>query len=193
MSHYESMVCHVLAALHWRSLRAPAVMTLATMLGAAGCVSHPESTCERQSDCDRRGFCSGAGFCEAECKDTIDCPCGSFCAPGCNICVRDDLSGPATCFAFNRGLTVAEVLGVCRSDFGDAQEVAPMCRLDPVTPKSCELEAHVDSGSAASSGPDASPDATPDAGQAADQDAPVDDAAGAAAEDSLTPDEGGEG
>jgi len=116
------------------------------------CVTHSQSSCERQSDCAGSGFCSNAGFCESECKVSTDCPCGSFCAEGCNICVRDDLSGPATCFAFNRGLTVAEALGTCRSGFGDAREVSPVCQLDPVTPKDCEIKVHLDAGSASSGG-----------------------------------------
>jgi hypothetical protein len=99
-------------------------------------------------------------FCESECTASNDCPCGSFCAQGCNLCVRDDLSGPATCFAFNRGLTVAEVLGVCRSGLGEAGVVASACQLDPVTPENCTLVAHVDSGSASPPAPAGTPDAS---------------------------------
>jgi hypothetical protein len=126
--------------------RQPRLLGLLLLFATTGCVSHSEDACQKQSDCDGHGFCGGAGFCESECIKSTDCPCGSFCAPGCNICVRDDLAGPATCFAFNRGMTVAEVLGVCRSGFGDAQEVAPACFLDPVTLTACMLNARVDSG-----------------------------------------------
>jgi hypothetical protein len=130
------------------------------VFASLGCVTHPEATCEKQSDCDSHGVCSSAGFCESECAGSGDCPCGSFCAEGCNLCVRDDLSGPATCFAFNRGLAVAEVLGACRSGLGDARAVASVCQLDPVTPGDCTLNAHGDSGGASPPVPAGGPDAS---------------------------------
>jgi hypothetical protein len=131
------------------------------------CVGNRPPTCERQSDCTRMdaGFCSGAGFCESECASSTDCPCGSFCAKTCNICVRDDLKGPATCFPFSQGMTVAEILGVCQDSFGDKRESTPYCELDPVTPTQCGLTVRIDAGAATSAGPAGGPEA-PDAGLA---------------------------
>jgi hypothetical protein len=39
--------------------------------------------------------------------------CGSFCAPSCGVCIRDDRMGPATCFAFRHGYDTAAILGAC--------------------------------------------------------------------------------
>jgi hypothetical protein len=78
------------------------------------CIASRGSTCSLQSDCQSQGqFCAGSGFCQAECRADVDCPCGSHCAVTCGICVRNDLLGPATCVAFQSGLSTNDVLGAC--------------------------------------------------------------------------------
>jgi hypothetical protein len=98
-----------------------AIALVATgLLGTpAACVGVRPLECGSHSDCQTGGqgqFCNGRGFCESECHADTDCPCGSFCARSCGLCIRNDLAGPATCFAFERGLTTTETLGACRGD-----------------------------------------------------------------------------
>jgi hypothetical protein len=128
--------------------------------GWAGCVVRRQSdTCERQSDCSTGRFCTGRGFCESECGGAGDCPCGSFCAASCGICVREDLRGPATCIAYQRGLSTNEVLGACGTDIAtraaDAADAAGeseggACNPPPTLPECTQsppLDATADSSS----------------------------------------------
>lgn len=114
-----------------------AVISLAACLGrsrAAACTSDAECTV---------GFCNVRGFCESECHVDADCPCGSFCARSCGICLRNDRTGPATCFPFRHGLDTAAVLGVCRFEDGGVVETPTaasdggVCNPDPIDEPSC--------------------------------------------------------
>jgi hypothetical protein len=120
------------------------LLTLAVL--SLSCIGDRADTCLRRSDCPK-GFCSGAGFCEAECSDDRDCPCGSFCAQDCQICLRNDRTDPATCFAYDRGLSKAEIFGACRSASPDgssnAQPSIVVCILEVITPQVCALRATV--------------------------------------------------
>jgi hypothetical protein len=83
------------------------------------CVGTTSRPCRTQTDCEtdgQDGFCTNGGFCARECVRDTDCPCGSFCAVGCGLCIRDDCAGAATCFANDRGLDNETVLGVCRDE-----------------------------------------------------------------------------
>jgi hypothetical protein len=128
-----------------------AILASLAFFALPGCIGDRPDSCQKQSDCPA-GFCSGNGFCESECTSTLDCPCGSFCAPGCQICIRNDQTGPATCFPFNTGLTNSELLGACgvgtsaipsptAYDSGALGGVS--CQLDPVTPGSCTPKVQV--------------------------------------------------
>lgn len=141
----------------WRSVRAFLVVAALLPLGSS-CISNRKAPCVRSSDC-ANGYCGADGFCETECSRDEDCPCGSRCAIGCGICIRDDGTGPATCEPFDRGLSLAEILGVCRSagapQGGSSPEITGpdggtkldggtlMCVLEPVTSTSCALRAQV--------------------------------------------------
>jgi hypothetical protein len=132
---------------HWISL-------LAATFVISACVGDRPDSCERQSDCTS-GFCSSAGFCELECSTDRDCPCASFCSMDCRICLRNDLTGPATCFAYNRGLSNAEILGACRSGLPDASPAEAgvlTCTLNSVTPAGCTLTANVDATASSQAG-----------------------------------------
>jgi hypothetical protein len=90
------------------------LLTIGGLLPPA-CIGERPGSCSTQSDCATGQFCGGSGFCETECRQDFDCPCGSKCALGCGICLRDDGLGPATCFPFQRGIGTDEVLGACRN------------------------------------------------------------------------------
>lgn len=94
----------------WIALLAPVA------LAGAGC--EPAYRCTRNEDCTSggvRGVCSSRGFCRTECESDVDCPCNAFCAEPCGVCIRNDLGGPATCFAEDHFLS-EEILGVCLRD-----------------------------------------------------------------------------
>lgn len=83
----------------------------------------PATPCSNNSDCllatdpERQiGICSARGFCRSECDADEDCPCGSYCADGCGVCIRDDRAGPATCFGADNAYSTAELLSVCAVD-----------------------------------------------------------------------------
>lgn len=128
----------------------PAVGSVLLVIGTVACIgSSRRQDCSSHEDC-KDGFCNGRGFCDYECRDARDCPCGSFCARSCNLCVRDDRTGPATCFAFRHGLNTAEVLGACRADVDGSPpaatasavkdatgEDAGTCALPPPTLPAC--------------------------------------------------------
>ncbi|MBX3199082.1 MAG: hypothetical protein KF850_40155 [Labilithrix sp.] len=102
---------------------------VAAILGAsamliAACVDDRPEACRTvtnaldvDSECGRGFVCTTDGYCERECRHDHQCPCGSFCAPSCGLCILDDLSGPATCKAFKFGYGAPETaLGACRED-----------------------------------------------------------------------------
>lgn len=89
-------------------------------IALAACIGDRPATCDRQSDCVGPSICTSEGFCETECTTNADCPCGSTCTVSCGVCIRTDRQGPATCFAFHRGLATVEVLGACGVDPADA-------------------------------------------------------------------------
>ena len=95
--------------------RAHVVAVTCFIVALAGCIGNRPRRCEQHSDClPYDSVCSTRGFCAQECTRSEDCPCGSYCAEGCGICIRSDNVGAATCFASDTGLTAAETLGVCR-------------------------------------------------------------------------------
>ncbi len=86
----------------------------AISLHLTSCIGSRPRTCSNQSDCSSLGaVCDGHGFCATECTTDGDCPCNSFCAAGCGICVRNDLAGTATCFGQNRDMTPEAILHAC--------------------------------------------------------------------------------
>ena len=120
------------------------------MLTASACVSNPADSCRYHSDCQRdgkAGVCAANGFCERECMTDTDCPCGSFCASSCGICLTDDLAAPATCFAQERGLASDEVIsGACRGTTRPVSERpedagAQICEGGPLPAPVCEADA----------------------------------------------------
>ena len=100
----------------WRMrLGSPALALALVFLASNACIGNRPRRCEAQSDCLAQGaVCSTRGYCEKECSTSEDCPCGSYCAEGCGLCIRADNTGAATCFPSDNGLTVNETLGVCR-------------------------------------------------------------------------------
>jgi hypothetical protein len=145
----------------WRA-RAFAIVALGgaaiALLSADACVPDRPASCRTPSDC-QSGICNLQGFCESECTQDRDCPCGAHCATVCGLCVRDDGLGPATCFAFERGLTTDLVLGTCRVDGGvlvpDAASVGDggVCQSPPPTLPSCVASPPIsDAGSVDASG-----------------------------------------
>jgi hypothetical protein len=102
----------------WQRVLVGVLFAPLTMLTAA-CVSNPADSCMRHSDCQqdgKAGVCAANGFCERECIQDQDCPCGSFCASGCGLCITNDLAGPATCTPDRWGLRPeAIVTGACRN------------------------------------------------------------------------------
>lgn len=160
---------------------------------AYSCVAARPETCTYANECPQ-GFCDSQGFCQSECKQDIDCPCGSTCAASCGICLRNDAlgQGPATCFPLRNGLDTRDVLGVCRADLSTpttaASQVvadAGVCVGPPVTlpecPSSPLAQRFLPSGGAGGAGGgsggggaggtyDAGPDAAVDAADAADAD-----------------------
>lgn len=118
-------------------------VTAGLLTACTGGVRHACRTHEdcREEDGGSRGFCTDRGFCARECEEDRDCPCGSFCADGCGICVRDDCTNAATCFAENRGLRAAQdVLGACRA-LDCARRAPPedggLCDREPETLPMC--------------------------------------------------------
>jgi hypothetical protein len=89
-------------------------------VSATACIGGRPQTCTVTADCGAGSVCGTEGFCVAECQSSRDCPCGGFCATGCGLCVRFDLAGPATCFAFQEGLTTSDVLSACAGSALDA-------------------------------------------------------------------------
>lgn len=122
---------------------------LAMLAAVSGCVSNPADSCLYHSDCQRdgkKGVCAANGFCERECVDDSDCPCGSFCASGCGLCITDDLAGSATCFAQDRGLSSTEIItGACRGAKAPARNADPdaslVCRAGLLEAAMCEADA----------------------------------------------------
>ncbi len=112
-------------------LGAAFALGLAAPLGA-GCVGQRAEVCQVNSDCAAGTVCSGEGFCTWECAQDQDCPCGSFCARTCGLCVRDDFLGPATCFAFQNGLDTDAVLGACRANRPEAGQASPVAVDEPL-------------------------------------------------------------
>ena len=104
----------------------PAVaLLLSVAVLGTGCVVDRRAACRFHSDCDD-GYCAQTGFCRRECVEDEDCPCGSYCAAGCGICIRDDNAGPATCIPLDDGLTTdAEVTGACRLRSPSRDAAAP--------------------------------------------------------------------
>ena len=136
---------------HWRRLggiRADvcllaAIAGISVLVASNACVPDRPSACRTSHDCDS-GICNLHGFCEAECAADRDCPCGSKCATTCGLCIRDDWSGPATCFAFDRGMSTDAVLGSCRTDQPPATDAGAavvvdggVCQAPPPTLPSC--------------------------------------------------------
>lgn len=83
------------------------------------CIADRPRSCASQSDCvsatgSQGQICGLQGFCVNECLSDSDCPCGSFCAGSCGVCIRLDVQGPASCFAYGEGLGTNDVLGACR-------------------------------------------------------------------------------
>jgi hypothetical protein len=104
------------------------------------CIGHRPRRCSAHTDCAAdQEFCDTRGFCQQECSQMADCPCGSYCATGCGLCIRVDNRGPGTCFGVESGLGVQEVLGVCASFLRQdlpQQEDGGVCapqRSDPLT------------------------------------------------------------
>ena len=154
-----------------RRLAALISVMLATIAVVSACIGTRPQTCGTHGEC-AGGICNAQGFCETECSVSKDCPCGSLCRPSCGLCVRVDLAGPATCFAFQRGLNTPGVLGVCRADIPDAspdgadaslaESEAGVCKSELPTLPSCLLSPPAIV--AADAATDATPDATEDAG-----------------------------
>lgn len=93
-------------------------LLLLCLLGLDGCISDPPGSCKQQSECQelgKVGICSANGFCERECTRNTDCPCGSFCARSCGLCIQNDGTRPATCFATHQGVDPRTALGACRA------------------------------------------------------------------------------
>ena len=160
----------------------PAVMTRAAAVlfvfcAVVSCIGTSRAKeCSSNSECST-GFCGLRGFCTAECHADTECPCGAFCATACGICLRHDLAGPATCFAFRQGLSTADVLGVCRAAVEDAASPpindaglveAGACNQPPLTlPQCIDSPPEADDGGKDGS-VDASASATADTGFTAD-------------------------
>ena len=95
-------------------------------------------------ECGAGLVCSADGFCERECRYDYQCPCGSFCAPSCGLCILDDLSGPATCKATSLGYGAPkDTLGACRPDIArllaeelDAKQVDATVEAGDASPRS---------------------------------------------------------
>jgi hypothetical protein len=103
------------------------------------CIAHRPDKCSESSDCTD-GFCNARGFCESECTANIDCPCGSWCATSCGICIRDDLKGPATCEPSGHGLSTKDVLGVCREAIAAHVETVALAGAGGAS-EECKFEA----------------------------------------------------
>jgi hypothetical protein len=85
-------------------------------LTISSCIGERPRRCETQRDCaGENSVCSTRGFCQSECSQDLDCPCSSYCAVGCGVCLRSDNTGAATCFAGENGLSAPDILGVCSS------------------------------------------------------------------------------
>ncbi|MEQ8461517.1 MAG: hypothetical protein RLO52_20165 [Sandaracinaceae bacterium] len=166
----------------------------------AACTGATRHSCRTHQDCRgddgvERGFCTDRGFCARECEEDLDCPCGSFCAEGCGICVRDDCANAATCFAENRGLTTAQgVLGACREvdcaarqDAGAEDSGTRLCDQEPSPLPMCVQPTRPRAGDAGAGGPGDVMDGGSDAGSG---DASAADA-GTAAEEDGGPSDGG--
>lgn len=136
------------------------------------CIGDRPVTCRTSSDCES-SFCADSGFCDRECREHIDCPCGSVCATSCGLCVRLDGRGPATCFALSRGLDTNEVLGACREhqlsqetlgeggDTGTCDEeppTLPVCLGSPPSEGETTTSTATSSGGAGGEGGDTSAD-----------------------------------
>jgi hypothetical protein len=96
-----------------------AVSVFVLWLGAIGVAAScygplSRQKCSRQDECPAGSFCSGGGFCRQECVTDQDCPCGAFCGSTCGLCLSATSGSPATCYARSRGLSLAEVAGICR-------------------------------------------------------------------------------
>jgi hypothetical protein len=115
------------------------------------CVGHRPESCSSQSDC-KLGFCSANGFCEHECSRDNDCPCGAYCSTNCGICITLKGTGPATCFAINRGLSTEEILGACRTNPESADSAANCTQLTPVTVSECLAPSSLSHGQTAAGG-----------------------------------------
>ncbi len=121
------------------------------------------------------------------------------------MCLRNDLAGPGTCFAFQAGLDTAAVLGVCRSDVASVSKDATgsavaaadsgeggVCNQPPLTLPSCVDSPPLnDGGSPTEAGvPEGSSDAEPtesslDAAAESTLDAPAESSLDAPAESGL--------
>ncbi len=153
-------------ALPWGRIERGVAAVVGSLLIAPGCVGERAERCSRHTDCET-SICSTQGYCEQECQSDRDCPCGSSCSSTCGLCLvngEDGVQGPATCYAIDKGLSVEEVLGVCRSvdvadagassngggaGAGDSAPVhggaAALCALAPVTVAQCLARLPADS------------------------------------------------
>ncbi len=113
----------------------------------------PANPCRNNSDCVlraadgsptdmRAGVCTMRGFCRRECEEHTDCPCGSFCASTCGLCMRNDGLGSATCFGHDNSYSDGELLGLCGHQAAPATNDRAECPTD-VEPPRCE---RVDAG-----------------------------------------------
>ncbi|HJL17295.1 MAG TPA: hypothetical protein RMH99_16630 [Sandaracinaceae bacterium LLY-WYZ-13_1] len=153
---------------------------LALLTGAFSLGCEPATPCRNNSDCllaegdggTRIGICSARGFCRTECRDDGDCPCGSFCAAGCGVCIRNDRAGPATCFGYDNFQSSGQLLGVCLVGVGPdgGPPSRPECPDDAPLPSCDRVDAGSDASDAGSSETDAG--AANDAGGSEDAGSP---------------------
>jgi hypothetical protein len=107
------------------------------IMAVSSCIGERPRRCETQRDCGgENSVCSTRGFCQNECSQDADCPCSSYCAIGCGICLRSDNTGAATCFAGENGLSAPDILGVCSSSIRQAAPQpadAGVCMAPPLS------------------------------------------------------------
>ena len=147
-------------ARRWEAIRR-VLLALAPSLLSSCYGPFERETCTTQADC-RGSVCNARGFCESECRDNVDCPCGSVCS-SCGVCLTLAAAAPATCFTLNVGVAAADLHHACvpypAPDGGDdlsACPSPPVCRQPDAAP--APEEDAPDAGAEEDAGADAGAD-----------------------------------